>query len=689
MTKQRYFIWLGVMLLVAVLVRLPFIRTGTVQADLTLVGDEGNYVLNAVAMLDGTLAAQDRVLPWMRAPVPSLVAAGAARFTNSNPAWTIVPAISINLLLSVVLVALVAAITRRLAGERASLLAALGMALLPTWIFYPQLVLSETLFTTLLVWAVWWLVRVPGEHPNRHWLALGAILGLAALCRSTAITVLPLFWLIAFVQTRRIKATAQVILLTTLALGAVVAPWTLRNIIVHGGVVLVDTAGAYTLWQDNTLLPRAEVKSIVLDYFGPVERQAFASAAARREITADWGRFGRNAVTRIGRALLPEPAIGYRDDWLRAYPNGAMLWAEAYGIGSVVSYAVLLPLALWGAMRLWRRDTRAGRSFVMLVGGLVAHYLFQTATTHYSQRFLAPLFPLFGVLGAVVLADWRTHWRELFATWTGRAIVGLTVIFWLASWPYNQPLLPSLAADWHWLRGASCRDAADLVQLRAAQASVPKPVWRLTTTVGRCEVAQGEVEGGIATLWQAVEQANTIEQPAADAHAALVDAYRTNGDLASARDAQQIATSGQMALLDWAWRDVPPPATTLDLGGLDAGYVRGFYGPEIAPDGRTYRWMSAAGTLRFPSCTVGTHQFTISLASGHPAASTALLTINEHTSIRLDAQWRVVQTIIELDESCAIKLGATIWRPLARDPQSNDPRALGFMLDWAAIAPLR
>ena len=689
MTERRYLIWLGVILLVALLVRLPFVRIGTVQADLTLVGDEGNYVFNAAAMLDGTLAAQDRVLPWMRAPLPSLVAAGAARITGSNPAWTIVPAISINLLLSVVLVALVAAITRRLAGERASLLAALGMTLLPTWIFYPQLVLSETLFTMLLMWAVWWLVRVPAKHATRHWLALGAILGLAALCRSTALTLLPLFWLIAFVQTRRIKATLQVIGLTTLTLGAVVAPWTIRNIIVHGGVVVVDTAGAYTLWQDNTLLPRAEVKASVLDYFGPVERQAFASAAARREITADWGRFGRNAVTRVGRALLPEPASGYRDDWLRAYPNGAMLWAEAYGIGSVVSYAVLLPLALWGAVQLWRRNAGAGRSCVMLVGGLVAHYLFQTATTHYSQRFLIPLFPLFVVLGAVALVGGRTHWREGFGSWFGRTIVALTIIFWLASWPYNQPALQSLQADWHWLRGASCRDAGDLAQLQTAQASVPKPVWRLTTDIGRCEVAQGQVERGIATLWQAVEQANTIEQPAADAHAALVAAYRTNGDLASARDAQSIATGGQMALLDWAWRDQPPATTSIDLGGLDAGYARGFYGPEIAPDGRTYRWMSAAGTLRFPGCTTGTHELTVSLASGHPAAAPALLTINERTSIGLAAEWHVVHTIVQLDESCAITLGATPWRPLADDPQSNDPRALGFTLDWAAIVPLR
>jgi 4-amino-4-deoxy-L-arabinose transferase-like glycosyltransferase len=686
MSERRYLLTLAAILALALAVRAPFVRTGAVQAELALVGDESNYVFNAAGMLAGTLAEQDRILPWMRAPLPSLVAAGAALLTGSNPAWSIAPAVTINIGLSLALIALVAAITRRLSGEKAALLAALIVALLPAWIFYPQLVLSETLFTTLLAWAIWWALRAPPERPGRHWLMIGALLGLAALCRSTALTLLPLFWLMAWFQIRRIRPALLAAALSTLALGAVVAPWTLRNIVVHGGVILVDTAGAYTLWQDNTTLPRAEVKAIVLGYPGPAERQAFASAAARAEITGDPGRFARNALQRLARAPLPEPATGYRDDWLRAYPNGAMLWAELYGLGSVISYALLAPLALTGGLALWRRGGRTERSFALLVGGLVAHYLFQTATTHYSQRFLVPLFPVFAALAGAALSGWRGQWRGLIGSWAGRAVVAATLLFWIFSWPYNAPAIAQLRADWHWTRGAACQDAADLAQLRAA-AATPRPVWRLTTALGRCEVAQGQGEAGIATLWQAVDQAAAMEQPAADAQAALVAAYRDHGDADAARDAQRIAASGQLATLEWAWRDLPPPADSIDAGGLDSGYLRGFYGPEVAPDGRTYRWMGGAGQLRFPGCQPGPQRLSLTAASGHPADSAALLTVGA-ASLGLSPEWRRFTVLVELDASCAITLQASTWRPLARDPGSNDPRSLGFELDAAAIAPL-
>lgn len=687
MSGRRYTLALAAILLLALAVRAPFVRTGAVQAELALVGDESNYVFNAAGMLDGTLADQDRLLPWMRAPLPSLVAAGAALLTGSNPAWSIAPAIAVNIALSLALIGLVAAITRRLAGERAALLAALIMAVLPAWIFYPQLVLSETLFTTLLVWAIWWAVRAPAERAGRHWLMIGGLLGLAALCRSTALTLLPLFWLMAAFQIRRVRPAIAAALLSTLALGAVVAPWTLRNIVVHGGAILVDTAGAYTLWQDNTTLPRAEVKQIVLGYPGPAERQAFASAAARAEITGDPGRFALNAVRRVARAPLPEPATGYRDDWLRAYPNGAMLWAELYGLGSVISYALLAPLALWGGLVLWRRGGRTERAFALLVGGLAAHYLFQTATTHYSQRFLVPLFPLFAALAALPLAGWRAEWRGLVGSWAGRAVIAAALLLWIFSWPYNAPAIAQLRADWHWWRGSACADAADLERLRAAAAASPRPVWRLTTALGRCEVARGQSEAGIATLWRAVDEAAGMEQPAADAQAALVAAYRGRGDDKAARGAQQIAASGQMATLEWAWREPPPAADSIDAGGLDSGYLRGFYGPEVAPDGRSYRWMSGSGELRFPGCRPGWQRLDLTAASGHPADSAALLTVGS-AQLGLSPEWRRYSVLAELDAGCAITLRASTWRPLARDPGSNDPRSLGFELDAAAIAPL-
>ncbi|MBA3469078.1 MAG: hypothetical protein H0T53_05485, partial [Herpetosiphonaceae bacterium] len=409
---RSYYVLLGLIMLLAALLRLPWLRTGAVEADLALMGDESNYVFSAVAMLEGRLAEQDRVLPWMRAPLMPLVTAGAALISRSSPAWTIAPTIVVNLGLLLALVGLVAGITRLLAGPQVALAAALGLALLPSWIFYPQWVLSETLYTTLLLWILWFVLRTPPGYALRHWLAIGALLGLTALCRSSALTLVPLLWLAVAWQTRRWRPALAGVAAITLALGVVLAPWVLRNALVHGGLIMVDTTGAYNLWQDNTPLDRATVKATILDLPGPAERQAYASAAFRRDLLADPGRFGGAALGRVGRTLLPEQIAESRNDWLRLYPNHAPAWAELYAFGSLLGHLLLLPLALLGTARLWRGGQR---TFALLVAGLTAHYLFQSMLIHYSPRFFVPLLPVYLIPATVALAAGRAGWG-----WLGR-----------------------------------------------------------------------------------------------------------------------------------------------------------------------------------------------------------------------------------------------------------------------------
>ncbi|HYF64769.1 MAG TPA: hypothetical protein VD886_18225, partial [Herpetosiphonaceae bacterium] len=94
-----------------------------------------------------------------------------------------------------------------------------------------------------------------------------------------------------------------------------------------------------------------------------------------------------------------------------------------------------------------------------------------------------------------------------------------------------------------------------------------------------------------------------------------------------------------------------------------------------------------SGELRFPGCRPGWQRLDLTAASGHPADSAAELTVGS-ASLRLSPEWRRYSVLAELDAGCAITLRASTWRPLARDPRSNDPRSLGFELDAAAIGPL-
>jgi hypothetical protein len=64
-------------------------------------------------------------------------------------------------------------------------------------------------------------------------------------------------------------------------------------------------------------------------------------------------------------------------------------------------------------------------------------------------------------------------------------------------------------------------------------------------------------------------------------------------------NARPVQVAGDEALI-WAWDHLRPPVTnTLDIGsGLDIGYIRGFYAPEIDAEGVSFRWTSREARIR-------------------------------------------------------------------------------------------
>ncbi len=140
---------------------------------------------------------------------------------------------------------LVYAIAAHCFGVRAGILAALAFTLYGPVVFYENLMLQESLLMALGLTAAW-LVMVPQRRPLLRAVAVGALIGAAALGRATALAALPvLLWGVRARGDRR----PHVLVACVLACSAVLAPTVFRN--ARQGAVTLTTNGGVNFYAGN------------------------------------------------------------------------------------------------------------------------------------------------------------------------------------------------------------------------------------------------------------------------------------------------------------------------------------------------------------------------------------------------------------------------------------------------------
>jgi 4-amino-4-deoxy-L-arabinose transferase-like glycosyltransferase len=181
------------------------------------------------------------------APTSQLYAA-ARRGRLADHAEALAPLVGsaalFNVALGIVSVGLVFCLARRLAGARAAAIAAALTACFPNLVFHSGLLMTETLFTALLLAALALLLAVPwrdGEPRRARLLGFGGLVGAAALVRPLILVLLaalPAALLIGRLGWRR---AAGATLLAGAGALLLIAPWSLRNLVVMRAPVLIST----------------------------------------------------------------------------------------------------------------------------------------------------------------------------------------------------------------------------------------------------------------------------------------------------------------------------------------------------------------------------------------------------------------------------------------------------------------
>jgi tetratricopeptide (TPR) repeat protein len=330
---------------------------------------------------------------------------------------------------------LVYRLASRVADPTVGLVAAALYGFYGTPVFYAGLLLMATLLTLLLLLISGQLMRALARPTGGRWLALGALIGLTALARGNVLFLLlaipPLLWREPLTTPLRLRLSGILIA----GAFAVVAPVTLRNLVVGGDVVpITSNAGI------NLLIGQQARHGGI---FGPTDelpQLEFDPTGASR-LQDELGReLAPSEVSRIytGRAvrlLLSRPGV-----MIPHYARKAYRFWSGYELPQIVAYEfwrarlpalrlLAVPFVLLVAAGLPGIGVLRGRAravlAVMILGYFVSLWpFFPTA------RYRLPIAPLLAVTAAVFCVAML---RRLRAPQTAAAVRLRAVAPWLAA----------------------------------------------------------------------------------------------------------------------------------------------------------------------------------------------------------------------------------------------------------------
>jgi 4-amino-4-deoxy-L-arabinose transferase-like glycosyltransferase len=324
---------------------------------------------------------------------------------------------ALQILLGLATATLVYVLGARVYGPTAGALAAAACWLYPSFIFFNFLILTETLFTFLLVAFV--LLSVLLVQTPRGWLALtcGLVLGLAALTRSI-LWPLPLILCPLLAVLIRAPLARRVALPCLLLAGyaLVVTPWAVRNTKLQRVVTIVDTMGGinlrmgnYEYTPDDRMWDAVALdgeKSWVHGISSDLPNQSITEGQKEK-----WAQRKAIAYMRANPGVtLRRALIKFADFWglerefMAGVQNGFYsphVWFQV--IGSIAIVLGYVAIVIAGAAGIWLAAPADWRLHVLLLLPILVTMGAHTIVFGHS-RYHLPLIPLFGVYAAALVA---------------------------------------------------------------------------------------------------------------------------------------------------------------------------------------------------------------------------------------------------------------------------------------------
>jgi len=309
-------------------------------------------------------------------------------------------------------------------GHPGAWLAGVLVAVDPFAIFFTNLLLTETLFTLLLVTTVAYAWRA-ATRPNEPGGFIGlAVFGAASLmARPSVALLLPLLWLTVGLLSRHRRLTLARLTLCPVVLAAALLPWGLRNRAVLGSAAWLSTNGGVTLYDAQG--PQADGssnQSFLVDNpaFAGLDEVALDRTLSRRAwecMRADPARVLRLAGVKLRRTWSLTPNVAEHRTgapaWFGAvYTVLVLVGAVGAVLRSVLAGRLTLATGRPGAVRGMHTGSGASAAEAGPVRAGAWHVLLWLPVAYFtllhcvfigSVRYRVPLLPLLALAAAAIL----------------------------------------------------------------------------------------------------------------------------------------------------------------------------------------------------------------------------------------------------------------------------------------------
>jgi hypothetical protein len=493
-----------------------------------LVSDEGEYLSAASWLALGRSFSWYQSYLWTRAPIYPLFVAAHLRLFGD----TLTPVYITQTILSLLNVALVYLLAQRfeLKVENEELktvrhglfsilnsqffipaASALLMAIYLPFALYAQMLLSETLFITLLLGGFLALMHWAGERHTangeevaqdirglwlfvlRHWslIVAGGLFGLATLTRSLTLAFLPLaaLWMAGSGSAAggrwRLTRSGLISGAAFLACaGALILPWTMYNSVrLYNGLVVVDTSGAFNLLLGARTAydggrNDAATRDYVLVLLGQKPAAELTPPACTESPAPQPSQAARQAaMTREGLCLLGakplafiQKSLGELVDLFQINYTGAERFANGFALGRIprwytislfllddTIYVLVLPLAVlgWALMRKLQIEHHGRQSTIYNLQSAIGMWLLYNIAVapllFAINRFRLPLLPFAFILTVYALAELpHSGWRILRSRYGAACAVLAGLLALVAATPYAYLEPRPNGADSRW-----------------------------------------------------------------------------------------------------------------------------------------------------------------------------------------------------------------------------------------------
>lgn len=325
-------------------------------------------------------------------------------------------------------------------SERAAQISAWIVAAYPLLLVYPLGLGTENPFFVLLLVSFFFLLSCIEKPTTSHFLASGFFLGLTALTRSVILAFAALVILWVWFPLRQKRGA----LLAALALAVTIAPWVIRNSLLHGKLTGIETSMGYNLYlgyhpQGNGSFvfgPSLDLLPILDD----AQRDEIGTQKAIDFIKAQPERFIPLAINRLGFFFGLEKRVlmyFYGNDLIGFIPLPLLLTISAILLLPFVFISIFASLGL--TLLRWKPEH-------ILLGLLFFGYITPHVFILSEDRFHLALVPYIAILAAHIWANGfdalPARWRESQAGKILTILSIVCVILLLTNWGVE------LARDW-------------------------------------------------------------------------------------------------------------------------------------------------------------------------------------------------------------------------------------------------